>query len=275
MPARLTLGFVGTGQMATALARGFLQAHLLRPGQILGSDPSAEARKRFSQATGARVVLRNRELAAATQVLVIATKPDQVTAVLQELREGITPRHLLISIAAGVPTARLEAALPPQTRVIRVMPNTPALVGASATAFCAGRHATRADEALVQRLFTAVGLVLRVKENLMDAVTGLSGSGPAYVCEFVEALTNGGVACGLPRETARQLAVQTLLGTARMLLETGMHPTTLKEMVTSPGGTTIEGLQALALGGFHGTVMNAVRVATEKAHRLGQPASTS
>lgn len=261
--------------MATALARGFLQARLLRPGQILGSDPSAEARKRFSQATGARVVLRNRDLAAATQVLVIATKPDQVPTVLQELRKDITPRHLVISIAAGVPTARLEAALPPQTRVIRVMPNTPALVGASATAFCAGRHTTRADEALVQRLFAAVGLVVRVKENLMDAVTGLSGSGPAYVCEFVEALTNGGVACGLPRETARQLAVQTLLGTARMLIETGMHPTTLKEMVTSPGGTTIEGLQALALGRFHGTVMNAVRVATEKAYRLGQPASTS
>jgi pyrroline-5-carboxylate reductase len=274
MPAKWTLGFIGTGQMATALAQGFIRAGQLRPAQILGSDPNPEARKRFSQATGARVVPRNKDLLESAQLLVLATKPDQVSPVLEELRDGITARHLLISIAAGIPVARLESLLPPRTRVIRVMPNTPALVGASATAFCPGHSATRADEALVQRLFSALGLALPIKESLMDAVTGLSGSGPAYVCAFLEAITDGGVACGLPRDTARQLALQTLLGTARMLTETGLHPTTLKEMVTSPGGTTIEGLQVLAEGGFHGTVMRAVRAAADKAKRLAQTASS-
>jgi pyrroline-5-carboxylate reductase len=270
MPADLTLGFIGTGQMATALARGFIQARRVTARQMVGSDPDPLARARFSKETGAQTVSQNTEVLRRARVILLATKPAQATEVLQEIRPAFTPAHLLISIAAGVSLARLEAALPAGARVVRVMPNTAALVGASATAFAAGQHATRADAALVQRLFSAVGLALPLKESLLDAVTGLSGSGPAYVCAFLEALVDGGVACGLPRTSAQQLALQTLIGTARLLQEKNLHPALLKEMVTSPGGTTIEGLHALAEGAFHGVVMNAVRRAAEKATRLGQ-----
>lgn len=270
MPAGLTLGFIGTGQMATALARGFIQAKRVAARQVVGSDPDPAARARFTRETGAKTVTRNLELLRQAGVIVLATKPAQVDEVLAELHPGFTAAHLLISIAAGVPLSRLESGLPAGARVIRVMPNTAALVGASATAFAPGQHATRADTALVQRLFSAVGLALPIKEALLDAVTGLSGSGPAYVCAFLEALVDGGVACGLPRSTAHQLALQTLLGTARLLKERELHPAMLREMVTSPGGTTIEGLHALADGAFHGVVMNAVRRAAEKAARLGQ-----
>jgi pyrroline-5-carboxylate reductase len=190
--------------------------------------------------------------------------------VLDEIRDSFTPRHLLISIAAGVPLARLEAALPARARVIRVMPNTPALVGAAACGFALGTSATKADGALAQRLLSAVGLAFQVKETLLDAVTGLSGSGPAYVYQFIEALSDGGVAVGLPRDVATQLAAQTVLGSARMVLETGSHPGVLKDMVTSPGGTTIEGLHELEKGNLRGAVISAVRAAAEKSKRLGQ-----
>ncbi|MCU0789086.1 MAG: pyrroline-5-carboxylate reductase, partial [Verrucomicrobia bacterium] len=195
---------------------------------------------------------------------------DQVGSVLDEIRDSFTPRHLLISIAAGVPLARLEAALPARARVIRVMPNTPALVGAAACGFALGTSATKADGALAQRLLSAVGLAFQVKETLLDAVTGLSGSGPAYVYQFIEALSDGGVAVGLPRDVATQLAAQTVLGSARMVLETGSHPGVLKDMVTSPGGTTIEGLHELEKGNLRGAVISAVRAAAEKSKRLGQ-----
>jgi pyrroline-5-carboxylate reductase len=177
---------------------------------------------------------------------------------------------LLISIAAGVPTAKLEAALPGNARVIRVMPNTPALVGESASGFALGKSATRADGELALRLFSAVGVAFQLKESLLDAVTGLSGSGPAYVYQFIEALSDGGVAAGLPRDVATKLAAQTVLGAAKMVLETGQHPGALKDMVTSPGGTTIEGLHELEKGKLRGTVMSAVRAATEKSKKLGQ-----
>jgi len=256
--------------MATALARGFIQAKRVAARQVVGSDPDPVARARFGKETGARTVSRNAEVLDQANVLLLAVKPAQVDEVLAELRPAFTSAHLLVSIAAGVPLSRLESALPPGARVVRVMPNTAALVGASATAFAPGQHATRADTALVQRLFSAVGLALPIQEALLDAVTGLSGSGPAYVCAFLEALVDGGVAGGLPRSTAHQLALQTLLGTAKLLKERDLHPAMLREMVTSPGGTTIEGLHALADGAFHGVVMNAVRRATEKAARLGQ-----
>jgi pyrroline-5-carboxylate reductase len=177
---------------------------------------------------------------------------------------------VLISIAAGVPLARLEQGLPEKARVIRVMPNTPALIAAGASAYAPGKHATPEDADLAGRLLSAVGLALPVKESLLDAVTGLSGSGPAYVYQFIEALSDGGVATGLPREVATRLAAQTVLGAARMVLETGLHPGVLKDQVTSPGGTTIEGLHELEKGGMRGAVMNAVRAATERSRKLGQ-----
>jgi len=270
MPAKLTLGFLGTGRMACALAKGVIRAGLVTPRQVFGSDPLAAARTAFGKATGARIVLGNRRVLEAASVLVLATKPDQANAVLKEIRDYFTRRHLLVSIAAGVPTARLEAALPAGSRVVRVMPNTPALIGASASAFARGKHATKADGDLVQRLFAAVGLVFPLKESLLDAVTGLSGSGPAYVYQFIEALSDGGVAAGLPRDVATQLAAKTVLGSAQMVLETGLHPGALKDMVTSPGGTTIEGLYELEKGKFRGTVISAVRAAAAKSKKLGQ-----
>jgi pyrroline-5-carboxylate reductase len=270
MASKLTIGFLGTGKMATALAKGFIRAGLVTPRQVFGSDPIPAARVAFGKETGARIETTNAKLVEVASVLVLATKPDQTVAVLTEIGVGFTRRHLLISIAAGVPTAKLEAALPGNARVIRVMPNTPALVGESASGFALGKSATRADGELALRLFSAVGVAFQLKESLLDAVTGLSGSGPAYVYQFIEALSDGGVAAGLPRDVATKLAAQTVLGAAKMVLETGQHPGALKDMVTSPGGTTIEGLHELEKGKLRGTVMSAVRAATEKSKKLGQ-----
>jgi pyrroline-5-carboxylate reductase len=270
MAGKLTIGFLGAGKMATALARGFIRAKLAGPGQILASDPITSARAAFAKETGVRVVDSNAAVVTAAQVIFLSVKPDQVAAVLAEVRDSFTAEHLLVSIAAGVPLAKLEGALLAGARVIRVMPNTPALVGESASAYALGKSATPADDELAQKLFSAVGAAFAVKESLLDAVTGLSGSGPAYVYQFIEALSDGGVASGLPREIATKLAAQTVLGSAKMVLETGQHPGALKDMVTSPGGTTIEGLHELEKGKLRGTVMSAVRAAAEKSRKLGQ-----
>jgi pyrroline-5-carboxylate reductase len=270
MAAKLTIGFLGAGKMATALARGIIRAKLVAANQMIASDPIAAARTAFAKATGAKTTTSNLEVVKFAKVILLAVKPDQVAAVLAELREQFTPTHLLISIAAGVPIAKLEAGLGADARIIRVMPNTPALVGESATAYAPGKAATAADSELAQKLFSAVGSAFAVKESLLDAVTGLSGSGPAYVYLFIEGLSDGGVAAGLPRDVATKLAAQTVLGSAKMVLETGQHPGALKDMVTSPGGTTIEGLHELEKGKLRGTVMSAVRAATEKSRKLGQ-----
>jgi pyrroline-5-carboxylate reductase len=270
MPAKLTLGFIGAGKMASALAKGFLKAGLVREDQIIASDVSETARLAFAAGTAVRTTASNADVARFAEVLVLAVKPDQVGAVLAEMGDFIEPRHLLISIAAGVTLAKLSSFLASGQRVIRVMPNTPALVGCSATAFALGESATAGDGDLAQRLFSAVGLAVCVKENLLDAVTGLSGSGPAYVYMMIEALSDGGVAAGLPRDIATRLAAQTLLGSARMALDTGLHAGALKDMVASPGGTTIEGIHELEKGHFRGTVMSAVRAAADKSKRLGQ-----
>lgn len=265
-----TLGFLGAGRMATALARGFLKAGLAAAGGVIASDPVPAARDAFAAATGARAVATNREVAEGADVLILAVKPDQVEEVLTGLGEVLDlRRHLLVSIAAGVTLARIEAAAP-GFRCIRVMPNTPALVGASASAFACGTAATPEDADLVQRLFGSVGVALPVKEKLLDAVTGLSGSGPAYAFLILEALADGGVAAGLPRDTAQILAAQTLLGAARMVLETGQHPAALKDAVCSPGGTTIEAMHVLEKAGVRGALMSAVRAAADKAAVLGK-----
>ena len=270
MSAKFSIGFLGGGKMATALARGVVRAGLVTARQIIASDPSRAARAAFAKAVGAKTTESNRTVAEFAAVLVLAVKPDQVASVLADLRDHFTARHCLISIAAGVPLARLEAGLGAGARLIRVMPNTPALVGASATAFALGKSARPEDGTLAQKLFSAVGVAFQVKEALLDAVTGLSGSGPAYAYLFIEGLSDGGVAAGLPREIATRLAAQTVLGSARMVLETGLHPGVLKDMVTSPGGTTIEGLHELEKGKMRGTLISAVRAATEKSRKLGQ-----
>ena len=270
MSSKLTIGFLGAGKMATALAKGLVQAKLVSADQIIASDPIDAARAAFAKEVGVKATASNLETTKSAQVLVLAVKPDQVAGVLKDIRGLVTGKHLLCSIAAGVTLARLESGLGDGARVIRVMPNTPALVGASATAYALGRHATAEDGRLAQKMFSAVGVAFELKEALLDAVTGLSGSGPAYVYLIIEALSDGGVAAGLPRDVATKLAAQTVLGSARMALETGQHPGVLKDMVTSPGGTTIEGLHELEKAGVRGALMNAVRAAAEKSKKLGQ-----
>jgi pyrroline-5-carboxylate reductase len=265
-----SIGFLGAGKMATALAQGFLKAGLVDAGRLFASDVVPAAALAFSNTTGGRSLPSNREVASSADVLVVAVKPDQVAGVLHDIRDVLdSQRHRILSIAAGVSIASLEAAAPGQ-RVIRVMPNTPALVGASASAYALGSAATRDDGALAQRLFGSVGLALQVKERLLDAVTGLSGSGPAYGFLMIEALADGGVAAGLPRDIAQRLAAQTLLGAAQLVLETGQHPGALKDAVCSPGGTTIEGVHELEKGGVRAALIAAVRSAAEKSRRLGQ-----
>ena len=270
MNAKWSIGFLGAGKMATALAKGFIHAGLVAPEQLIGSDVSEAARAAFAKETSAKTSGSNPDVAKFAHILILAVKPDHVAGALAEIHEHMTEKHLLISIAAGVTLARLEAGLGKDARVIRVMPNTPALVGASATGFALGKSATAGDAETAKKLFSAVGVAFQVKESLLDAVTGLSGSGPAYVYLFIESLSDGGVAAGLPREIATKLAAQTVLGAAKMVLETGQHPGALKDMVTSPGGTTIEGLHELEKGKLRGPVMSAVRAATEKPKKLGQ-----
>jgi pyrroline-5-carboxylate reductase len=228
------------------------------------------ARSSFGKELGSGTTASNPEVLKFANVLILAVKPDQVSDLLAEARDHFTPNHVLISIAAGVTIARMENSLGGSARVVRVMPNTPALVGASASAFATGKNTTPEDAQLTQKLLSAVGVAYSVKETLLDAVTGLSGSGPAYVFLMIEALSDGGVAAGLPRDIATKLAAQTLLGSAKMVLETGHHPGALRDMVTSPGGTTIEGLHELELGGVRASLINAVRAATDKSKWLGQ-----
>ena len=270
MSCDLKIGFLGAGKMALALSKGFIKAGLVTAEGLLASDPVEGARTCFSNETGAKHTGHNLEVLNFAEVLILAVKPDQITALLKEISGCFTKKHLLISIAAGVPLAKLELPLPAGARIIRVMPNAPALVGASASAFALGKSATPEDGQLAHRLFSSVGVAYQVKESLLDAVTGLSGSGPAYVFLIIEALSDGGVAAGLPREVATKLAAQTVLGSAKMLLETGLHPGALKDMVTSPGGTTIEGLQELEKGNVRGALISAVRAAAEKSKKLGQ-----
>ncbi len=270
MASKLSIGFLGAGKMATALAKGFIRAGLVTPNEVIASDVSEAACAEFAKDTGAKTTAFNPDVAKFASVLILAVKPHQVSEALAEIRDTVTEKHLVVSIAAGVTIATLEAGLGAGMRVIRVMPNTPALVGSSATGFALGKSAGVADAETATKLFSSVGIAFQVKESLLDAVTGLSGSGPAYVYLFIEGLSDGGVAAGLPRDIATKLAAQTVLGAAKMVLETGQHPGALKDMVTSPGGTTIEGVHELEKGRLRGTVMSAVRAATDKSKKLGQ-----
>ncbi len=266
---QFSIGFLGAGRMATALGKGFVTAGLVNAERLIASDPIDDALTAFARETQGRVSHSNSEVVGKSDILILAVKPYQVVSMLEELKSVLNPdRQLVISIAAGVPLAKMEAAMPPGMRVIRVMPNTPALVGASASAFALGTAATRADASSVLELLGAVGLAMEVKEGLLDAVTGVSGSGPAYAFLMIEAMADGGVAAGLPRDIAQRLAAQTLLGAAKMVLETGQHPGALKDAVCSPGGTTIEAMHELEKGGVRAALISAVRVAADKARRL-------
>jgi pyrroline-5-carboxylate reductase len=262
------IGFIGAGKMATALARGWLTAGLVQADRLIAADPVPESRRSFTQETGVRASAENPEVARASQILILAVKPQSMTSVLQEVSPVVSDAHLVVSIAAGVTLRQLQAGLGRNRRIIRVMPNTPCLVGASASAYAAGEYATPEDVSLVQRLLQAVGRAFAVPETMLDAVTGLSGSGPAFVYLVIEALSDGGVNAGLPREVATALAAQTVLGSARMVLETGQHPGVLKDAVTSPAGTTMAGLQVLERAAVRGAFIDAVTAAADRARAL-------
>ncbi|HTI52025.1 MAG TPA: pyrroline-5-carboxylate reductase [Planctomycetaceae bacterium] len=264
------VGFIGAGKMATALAQGLCRAGMARPEDIAASDVIPAARQEFAAQTGGTACDSNREIVERADILVLAVKPQHFRGVLTEISPHLGPRHLVISIAAGIPLATMTGVLGPERRLVRVMPNTPCLVGASASAYCLGGAATAEDGNLVEQLLSAVGMAVALPEPLLDAVTGLSGSGPAFVCLVIEALADGGVKAGLSREVALKLAAQTVLGTARMVLETGQHPAVLKDAVASPAGTTIAGLHELERGGLRGCLMNAVDAAARRSRELAQ-----
>ena len=264
------IGLLGAGNMAGALIRGLLGSKTLRPEQIRASDPRADQLAQLETSYGIETHADNSELLAWANVVVLAVKPQVIGQVLERVSREIQRDTLVISIAAGVPLAALEARLPAGARVLRAMPNTAAIALAGATGIAPGSHATPEDIRFAKALFDAVGRSVVLDESALDAVTGLSGSGPAYVMMIIDALADGGVKVGLSRETALMLASQTVYGSAKLLLETGEHPGRLKDMVTSPGGTTIAGLHALEAGGLRHTLMNAVEVATRRATELGQ-----
>jgi len=266
----LRIGFLGAGKMATALARGWLAAKLATPDHVIAADPLPQAREAYQKETGLRCVADNRQIVANSDVLLLAIKPQNLAAVMTEIRATLAQRHLLVSIVAGATLRQLADGLGPERRLIRVMPNTPCLLGASASGYAPAATATPEDVELVGRLLNAVGRAFRLPEKLIDAVTGLSGSGPAFVYVMIEALSDGGVRVGLPRDVATALAAQTVFGAAKMILETGEHPGVLKDMVASPGGTTIAGLHALERGGLRAALIDAVEAATRRSAELGK-----
>lgn len=266
----MKLGVIGCGKMGTALVEGAVRAGVTKSADITGCDPFPAARDAFVKSTGATIAEDATGVAAASEVILLATKPQDIAGALSEIAGAAAGKPLLvISIAAGVTLAALENAAPENIRIIRAMPNTPALVGKGAAGYCLGSRATAEDATVAEALLGAVGVSVKVPEKLMDAVTGLSGSGPAYIYLVIEALADGGVKAGLPRADAIRLAAQTVAGAAAMVLETGEHPAVLKDMVTSPGGTTIAGLAELEKAGVRSGFIGAVDAATRRSAELG------
>ncbi|PYQ30230.1 MAG: pyrroline-5-carboxylate reductase [Acidobacteria bacterium] len=263
-----SIGFIGAGNMAEAMIRGLLRGGHFAPSQITASGPREERMRELQDSYGIKATTDNHAPAKA-QIVVLSVKPQILSRVLDEVAKSISAEALVISIAAGVPVATIQERLARGARVVRAMPNTPALVDAGATAIARGEHARDSDLDDAKRIFDAVGITVTLEESQLDAVTGLSGSGPAYVFLILEALSDAGVKVGLSRRTAQLLAAQTVLGSAKLLLETNEHPGRLKDMVTSPGGTAITGLHTLEEGGIRTTLMNAVEAATKRSKELG------
>lgn len=263
------IGFIGAGQMARALAKGLGGLPEKFAAPPIAFDPSTNAFEGFLEmAPGAKRASKSAEVASEANVIVLATKPQHLEAACHELRPALGPQHLVISIAAGI---SIESLLKwtDAMRLIRVMPNTPCLVSAGAAGFAASTGATADDKQFVQTWFSTVGIAAEVPEKMLDAITGLSGSGPAYGFTVIEALADGGVLAGLPRDLALKFAAQTILGAAKMVLETSEHPAQLRDRVASPGGTTIAGLKALEERGIRDALMSAVAAATARSKELG------
>jgi pyrroline-5-carboxylate reductase len=268
MSAIPRIAFIGAGQMAEALIGGLLKAGLCPPDHLMASDPVPARREVIEHRFGVPTTSDNRTVCDGADVIVLAVKPQALGHAAAAIAPGVAGK-LIISIAAGVPLRRLAELLPSSVRLVRVMPNAPALIGDGMSAVSLGPGVTEHDTRLVRMLFEAVGRVVVVDEAHMDAVTGLSGSGPAYAFACLEAMADGGVHMGLPRGVAEVLAAQTLVGAARMVLGTGEHPGRLKDRVASPGGTTIAGLHALERGGLRAALIAAVDAATRRSRELG------
>jgi len=265
----MSISFIGAGNMAEAMIRGLLRGNVFAPDEVIASGPREERMRELREKFGIRTTPHNRE-AAKSRIVVLSVKPQILSKVLDEIAGAIDPEALVISIAAGVPVEAIQSRLASGMRVVRAMPNTPALVDAAATAIAGGEHARESDLDDARRIFDSIGITVVLDESLLDAVTGLSGSGPAYVFLILEALSDAGVKVGLSRRTSQLLAAQTVLGSAKLLLETNEHPGRLKDMVTSPGGTAITGLHTLEHGGVRTTLMNAVEAATRRSRELGE-----
>jgi len=264
------IGVIGAGKIGSAMARGIIRAGLAAKENVMASDVSEALRQAATQELGIKTTVDNGELCDFADIIILAVKPQIVDPVAKEIAKKIAKAKLLVSVAAGVPLARIEANLEKGARVVRVMPNIPCVVGAGASAYGGGTHATSTDLERVGAILNSFGVGMAVEEKYLDAVTGLSGSGPAYVFLFMEALADGGVQVGLARDVALKLAMQTVYGAAKMALDGNKHLGELKDEVTSPGGTTIAGLYAMEQKGFHGTVMDAVVSATRRSQELGK-----
>jgi len=263
------LGFIGAGNMGEALLKGLLTTKAARPEQIQVSARRPERVQELVKSYGVRGA-GNSDVARESDVVVLCVKPQILDQVLREISPEVSREKLVISIAAGVPIAAIERRLHPPMRIVRAMPNTPATVGAGATALALGEHATDADLTTARTIFDSVGLSVMLEESQLDAVTGLSGSGPAYLFLIIESLADAGVKVGLSRRASLQLAAKTVLGSAKLLIESGQHPGMLKDGVTSPGGTAIAGLHTLEAGGLRNVLMNAVEAATRRSRELGE-----
>jgi pyrroline-5-carboxylate reductase len=265
------LCFLGCGNMGEALVSGLVQSGAARPANIICTDVREERLEELSARYGVRTTPSNVEAVAQSEVVIYAVKPQLMAEVLKETADQLDMSKLIISIAAGVPLRAIESLLHKELRLIRVMPNIAASVKESATALSAGKHAKKEDVELAMAIFNSVGKAVFLRENyLMDAITGLSGSGPAYIFIIVDALADAGVKMGLSRKDSQFLAAQTVMGAAKMLMETGEHPGQLKDRVTSPGGTAIAGIHTLEKGGLRTTLINAVEAATLRSKELGE-----
>lgn len=264
------IGMIGAGNMAEALIRGLLRpTGVVAPEHLAASDVSEERRGYIAKTYGIAVHQQNQTVVEFAEIIVLAVKPQMIRAVLEEISDDINEKKLVISMAAGVRLEMIQDFLP-AARIARVMPNIAALVHAAVTAISPGKHATPEDARLTGEIFNAVGATVNVEERLMDAVTGLSGSGPAYMFHIINALADAGVKVGLPRDVALKLAAQTTYGSAKMLIETGEHPMKLRDMVTSPGGTSISGIHSLERDGATAAIMNAVEAAVRRSQELGK-----
>ncbi len=264
----MKVSFIGCGNMASAIIGGLLKKETVAANEVIAADPFAASRKRAEETLGIRTCSENEKAVRKADVVVIAVKPQVLDAAAKGLDTALTNDQLIISIVAGQSLDRLEGLFGSEKKIVRVMPNTPALVGEGISGWCANGNVTDEDKTVVEAILSAIGEAEEVPEHLMGVVTSLSGSSPAYIYMLIEAMADAAVLDGMPRSMAYHFASQTVLGSAKMVLETGKHPGELKDMVTSPAGTTIEGVRALEENGFRGTVMKAVHACTEKASKL-------